>query len=117
MTARTSRDPKPAPRTEFSFCDSCTNAASDEAGFELDPFSVHPVLFNLGADIADHIWTVTRSESNATAPAGNPGRTTPQQDLLYFPTTKLHHRGPKMPKPARIPVKLGCSSVLNSDCD
>ena len=37
------------------YCDSCTNAARDEAGFELDPFSIHTVLFDMGADIADHI--------------------------------------------------------------
>ena len=36
-------------------CDSCNNAADDEAGFELDQYSRDTLMFDLGADIADHI--------------------------------------------------------------
>ena len=37
------------------YCDSCQNAAQDEAVFDLDDFSLGAILGDLGADIADHL--------------------------------------------------------------
>lgn len=41
--------------TEATYCDSCTNAAQDEAGFELDDFSMSAILGDMGTEIPDHI--------------------------------------------------------------
>ena len=46
------------------YCDSCTNAAEDEAGFTPEPLALHLMLGEMGADIADHFcdgWESGRS--------------------------------------------------------
>ena len=49
---------QPAPALQPSanaFCDSCKNAAHDEAGFDIDPLTEELLLLDMGADIADHL--------------------------------------------------------------
>ena len=36
-------------------------AAEDEAGFELDPYSLNSLLLDMGRDIADHFCDSTES--------------------------------------------------------
>ena len=46
--------PTPCKLAAPAFCDSCTNAACDEAGGDLDQDSIAILLIEMGADIADH---------------------------------------------------------------
>ena len=59
--------------TKNAYCDSCTEAANNEAGYELDPFSIAMLLGDLGADIADHLCDETES-GETCACACNRGR-------------------------------------------
>ena len=45
----------------LQFCDSCRMAADDEAGFELDPYSLNSLLLDMGRDIADHFCDSTEN--------------------------------------------------------
>ena len=42
-------------------CDSCTNAASDEARCDLDADTAGMLLTEMGADILDHTWRKLQS--------------------------------------------------------
>ncbi len=50
----TSRATITTTKTTTAFCDSCTNAAQDEAGIDLGDDGLFMVLAEMGMDIADH---------------------------------------------------------------
>ena len=52
---------KPEMTIGANYCDSCTNAAWDEVGFEPEDWEIMVMLEEMGGDIADHSCDSTES--------------------------------------------------------
>ena len=60
--------------TTAILCDSCINAATDEAGYDLDAASTQIILIEMGADIADHICDSRENGQACHCACNNPNR-------------------------------------------
>ena len=79
-------------QTPNTYCDSCLDAAQDEAGFELDDFSIGAILGDMGADIADHLCDTTETGAPCACACNRdwhqPAPSTRTVELTYQPVPR-----------------------------